>query len=167
MMMSASIGEIFLEAARLAIYCGQGLFSVKGVAISRRYHLNVSRLFILFLIVLLPLRGWTAERMVFVMDAAPAAAVSQAGDSDMSAGCALHLSMMDTTGDQHAAHHGAAPVHGNDHKSCESCQLCMPLVALDAGDVALAAAMPEAVPVPRIGKFVSADSARDAKPPIS
>jgi hypothetical protein len=43
----------------------------------------------------------------------------------------------------------------------------MPLVALDAGDVALAAAMPEAVPVPRIGKFVSADSARDAKPPIS
>jgi hypothetical protein len=43
----------------------------------------------------------------------------------------------------------------------------MPLVALDAAVVVPLAALPEAAPAPRIGHFVSADPARDVKPPIS
>jgi hypothetical protein len=40
-------------------------------------------------------------------------------------------------------------------------------VALDAVMVLAAAAMPEAVPAPHSSNFVSADAARDVKPPIS
>jgi hypothetical protein len=138
------------------------LFSVNCLANSRRYHLGVARLFILFLIALLPLRGWTAERMVFAMDTSPVAVSSHGGDAAMSEDCALHMGM-----DIGAAHHETSPGHGSDHKGCESCQLCMPLVALDAATVLAAATMPEAVPAARIGNFVSADPARDVKPPIS
>ena len=80
----------------------------------------------------------------------------------MSEDCALHMGM-----DIGAPHTELAAGHGTDHKGCESCQLCMPLVALDAAVVLAVATLPEAVPVPRIGNFVSADPARDVKPPIS
>ncbi len=120
----------------------------------------MARLFILFLIVLLPLRGWTAERMVFAMDTAPIAALSQGAEAAMPDDCALHRAM-------DSAHHEPASGHGADHKGCESCQLCMPLVALDPAVVVAVAAMPAAVPVPRSSNFVSADPARDVKPPIS
>ncbi len=119
---------------------------------------------ILFLIVLLPLRGWTAERMVFAMDATPVAVLSQGVDAAMSEDCALHMDMGMSMG---TAHHESAAGHGTDHKGCESCQLCMPLVALDTAVVLALATLPELVPVPRIGNFVSADPARDVKPPIS
>ena len=120
----------------------------------------MARIFILFLIVLLPLRGWTAERMVFAMDTTPVTVLSQGVNAAMSEDCALHMGMG-------AAHHEAAAGHGADHKGCESCQLCMPLVALEAAAVLAVATLPESVPVPRIGNFVSADPARDVKPPIS
>jgi hypothetical protein len=126
---------------------------------SRRYHGYVARFFILFLIALLPLRGWTAERMVFAMDAAPVA-VSQGVDAGMHEDCALHTEMA-------PAHHETETAHHSDHKGCESCQLCMPLVALDADLVLAIAFAPEAVPLTRISHFVSADPARDVKPPIS
>lgn len=119
----------------------------------------MARFFILFLIALLPLRGWTAERMVFAMDAAPVA-LSLSVDAGMSEECALHMEMA-------SAHQASEPAHHSDHKGCESCQLCMPLVALAADLVVAVAANPEAVPVTRNRHFVSADPARDVKPPIS
>ena len=118
----------------------------------------MARLFILFLIALLPLRGWTAERMVFAMHAAPLA-VSQGVHTAMPDDCALHM-------DTGSADHASADGHGTDHKGCESCQLCMPLVALDAAVVLAAAALPDALPAPHSSNFVSADAARDVKPPI-
>jgi hypothetical protein len=136
------------------------LFPIKGRAISRRYHAAVARLFILFLIALLPLRGWTAERMVFAMDAAPVVAMSQDVDAAMPKDCALHMHV-------DSARHGSAAGHGADHKGCESCQLCMPLVALDAAEVLAAASLPAAVPSPCNSRFVSADAAPGIKPPIS
>jgi hypothetical protein len=162
MMMSASIDGFFPEAARLANSRGTTLLLVNCVANSRRYHADVARLFILFLIALLPLRGWTAERMVFAMDTSPVAVWSQGGDVTMSEDCALHMGM-----DTGTAHHESAAGHGANHKGCESCQLCMPLVALDAAVVLAVATLPEAAPAPHIGNFVSADPARDVKPPIS
>ena len=120
----------------------------------------MARFFILFLIALLPLRGWTAERMVFAMDAAPLAAQSQVVETAMPDDCTLHMQA-------DPAHHGSTEGHGANHKGCESCQLCMPLVALDTAVVPAVAAMPDAVPSPRSKRFVSADPAQDVKPPIS
>jgi hypothetical protein len=154
------MGDFFPEAPRLALsWCGS-LLPVNSNAISRRYHPRMARLFILFLIALLPLRGWTAERMVFAMHTTPVAVLSQGEHTDMPDDCALHM-------DTGSADHASADGHGTDHKGCESCQLCMPLVALDAVMVLAAAAMPEAVPAPHSSNFVSADAARDVKPPIS
>ena len=151
---------------RLAIYCSLTLLLVNCVANGRRYHAAVARLFILFLIALLPLRGWTAERMVFAMDTSPVSVSSHGMKSAMSEECALHMGM-ELGIDLGSAHHEATTGHGTDHKSCQSCQLCMPLVALDAPIVLATAALSDAVPVPRINNFVSADPARDVKPPIS
>lgn len=123
----------------------------------------MARLFILFLIVLLPLRGWTAERMVFQRDSGtPAATVSQgvqAAMGEMGEDCALHMQM--------AAQPGSATEPGVEHKGCQSCQLCMPLAALDAAVNAAFTPIPQAVPLRHASTFVSADAARHAKPPIS
>ena len=151
---------------RLAIYCSLTLLLVKCVANGRRYHAAVARLFILFLIALLPLRGWTAERMVFAMDTSPVSVSSHGVDVAMSEECALHMGIALGI-DLGSAHHDLAAGHGTDRKSCESCQLCMPLVALDAEPVLAIAANPGAMPLARISHFVSADPARDVKPPIS
>lgn len=115
------------------------------------------RWFIMFLIVLLPLRGWTAERMVFPMaGGTPVAAAAM--DLEMSPECALHMQM--AAADQPAGHH-------TDHKACESCQLCMPLVAVEAPLAMALVASPQALPFGSGCHFVSADAARDVKPPIS
>lgn len=125
----------------------------------------MARLFILFLIALLPLRGWTAERMVFQMQhgAAVAAQVHDLGKAmvgAMPADCALHMQMA-------SGPHADAVSQGPEHKGCESCQLCMPLAALAAPAVRSIAASPQAQPATLSCRFVSADPARDAKPPIS
>ena len=119
----------------------------------------MARLFILFLIALLPLRGWTVERMVFQMgQGTPVAAQAAAVGAAMPADCALHM---------RAASSDPASSHGAQHKGCESCQLCMPLVAL-ASPVSLALApAPQTLVVTHGGAFASADAARAVKPPIS
>ena len=125
----------------------------------------MSRLFILFLIALLPLRGWTAQQMVFQMgQGAPVAAASadHAMHGTMPADCALHMQL--ASGD-HASSHASS--HGADHKGCESCQLCMPLVALASPVLLTLAPAPQALTVTHGGAFASADTARAARPPIS
>jgi hypothetical protein len=141
------------------------LLPVNCIAKSRRYHSRMARLFILFLIALLPLRGWTAERMVFQMERGTAVS-AQAHDlgnavyGAMPADCALHMQMASVP-------HEDAASQTPDHKGCESCQLCMPLAALAAPAVLCIAANPQAQPATRSSRFVSADPARDVKPPIS
>ena len=96
---------------------GSTLLLVNCNAKHRRYHPIMARLFILFLIALLPLRGWTAERMVFEMEAgAPLAAVSQAAGAGMGEECALHMQMA-------SSHHQSGESHAPAHKGCHSCQL--------------------------------------------
>ena len=126
----------------------------------------MARLFILFLIALLPLRGWTAERMVFAVDQG-APATTQPHSVGMSEECALHMQMAAHQAEaaQHGADHSAN--HGTEHKGCQSCQLCMPLAAMDAPEIVAFTPISQAVPVPRTRAFVSADTARHAKPPIS
>ena len=119
----------------------------------------MSRLLILFLIALLPLRGWTAQRMVLDMDA-PAAVVSMAQQAGMSEDCALHMQMA-------APSHGSHDQGATQHTGCQSCDICMPLAALDEAPVMALKPIPHAVPVRQPGTFESAEPARYAKPPIS
>jgi hypothetical protein len=128
---------------------------------SRRYHASVARFFILFLIVLLPLRGWTTERMAFAMvGGMPLAAVSQSAATGMGEECTLHKQVA-------SDHHPVGEPHAPVHKGCQSCQLCMPLAAPDAPTVLAATANPQVLPPTRSNRFVSADPAQDVKPPIS
>jgi hypothetical protein len=130
-------------------------------AAGRRYHPAMSRLFLLFLIVLLPLRGWTSERMGFAMGAgAPRAVLSQAVDTGNSEECALHMQRA-------AGHHPGDESSASLHQGCHSCQLCMPLAALNAPTVLAAVANPQVLPRARSSRFVSADPVLGVKPPIS
>ena len=123
----------------------------------------MARFFILLLVVLLPLRGWTAERMVLQMQAgSPAVAQAEALDHAMPPDCALHMHMA-----QAASPQGTPHAAGADHKSCQSCQLCMPLATLQADAPLALAAMPQALPRAHSSRFASADAALGVKPPIS
>jgi len=122
------------------------------------------RLFILLLIALLPLRGMALDRMVFQMqNTGTAANLAQGADTGLSEDCALH--MQAATMDQGA---GLDADHDTQqHKGCQSCQLCMPVAALYASAIAAIKPVPHSVPMLRTTAFASAESARLAKPPIS
>lgn len=128
----------------------------------------MSRLFILFLIALLPLRGWSVERMAVQMEGMPRAAQSQSLDAGMSAECALHMQRAvsaEVAQTGYAADHKAD--HQPDHKGCQSCQLCMPLAGVAGGVELAVVSPPQLLPRSQHIAFVSADTARNAKPPIS
>ena len=120
----------------------------------------MSRLFILFLIALLPLRGWTSERML--MPAGSAASV-QAHAHAMAADCALHMQMAPAAHD----HAQGDASHGVQHKGCQNCQLCMPLAAMGCQAVLAGVQQSQTVLARPACTFASADAARHAKPPIS
>jgi hypothetical protein len=122
----------------------------------------MARLFILFLIALLPLRGWTAERMVIQMERGAPVSV-QAMDSAVQEDCALHMQ----TAQMDSDHTAPDASHGPDHKGCQNCQLCMPLAGLHAAMPLALAAIPQALPRTHSSRFVSADPAQGVKPPIS
>lgn len=126
---------------------------------------SMTRLFILFLIALLPLRGWSVQSMVFQMGAQTVAVQAPSLDIAMGEDCALHMQ-------QAAAAQGLVPQasdasHKPEHKGCQSCQLCMPLAALAAANSLALVPQPQAMPSVGSSRFVSAERARDVKPPIS
>jgi hypothetical protein len=126
----------------------------------------MSRLFILFLIALLPLRGWTLQGMVFQMGEPAALVQSFELESAMGEDCALHMQQATAAVQDHAAH-GADVSDKPVHKGCQNCQLCMALAMLDAAESLALAPQPQALPSLGSSPFASADSARDVKPPIS
>lgn len=134
---------------------------------------SMARWFILFLIVLLPLRGWSVERMAVTMQGMPVTVQSQGKELGMSAECALHMQnalLVDSSVDSaQSASHGTdhKPDHKSEHKGCQSCELCMPLLALDGAVPLQLASRPQQLPRAHSSRFVSADAARNAKPPIS
>jgi hypothetical protein len=126
-----------------------------------QYHLLVSRLFLLFLIVSLPFRGWAVERMALQMDSAlPGLNITQDVDADMRNECALHMQKA-------SDFHGTVSAHDSPNKGCQSCQLCMALAALDIPAAFAVTTIQHSAPVLRTSDFASADTARCAKPPIS
>jgi hypothetical protein len=140
------------------------LLSVNSNALSWRYHVCMARLFILFLIALLPLRGWSTERMVMHSDHAEAlTAQSHHAGETMSQDCAQHMQTESKASGQTATDTS----DGQIHKTCEFCQLCMPLAYLAAPVVLTLTASPQVLPRMHSSRFVSADLAQGVKPPIS
>jgi hypothetical protein len=121
----------------------------------------VARLFILFLIASLPLRGWAVETMAFQMDSEwSSISAPRSVDSGTGEECALHMQRDSTM-------HGSETGHNVSTKGCQSCQLCMALAALDLPAALLMTTAQQTVPVLGTADFASADTARHAKPPIS
>ncbi len=52
-------------------------------------------------------------------------------------------------------------------RSCQSCQLCMPLIALKSLTINTFVVKPQAPQAHHVARFVSAELARAVKPPIS
>jgi hypothetical protein len=127
----------------------------------------VKRLFILFLIVLLPLRGWAGDLMSMRMAHQPLSAGEHVGQlAAMPPDCPMHA-------------HGQASAHfqpdqkadtGGDGtglmKNCASCDLCLPLAALTCARIEFAAFAVEAKPLVGVDGFASAVPPPTDKPPI-
>ncbi len=115
-----------------------------------RYPSPVTRIFIIaLLIVLLPLRGWTAERMAEHMAA-----------TAMPADCPMM--MQAGSPDQASTDDGEAATPAD-----RTCQLCMSLAAPETATVQAVSPAPQTVAVQPADRFASADLPRAAKPPIS
>ena len=130
----------------------------------RRYHLLVTRFFILLLIALLPLRGWAVDRMALQMEGG----VPQIEQSQ-SAEAAMDNTAMDEDCPHHTlqGQHSAQASQVSQAKTCHSCQLCMAMAALELPPFFSLPAAPRLLPPTRVARFASADPARHAKPPIS
>jgi hypothetical protein len=131
---------------------------------------SMSRLLILFLIALLPLRGWTAQRMGLQMAGLSHSVQGASQAPGRSAECALHRQMDMQAGLQLKVQSGPldlAPTQQPEPTSCQSCQLCMPLAASDALLLQALRLAPQPLPRSCSSAFVSAEAARYAKPPIS
>ncbi|MES2581632.1 MAG: hypothetical protein V4627_02855 [Pseudomonadota bacterium] len=108
---------------------------------------------ILLLIVLLPLRGWAVERMADDM----AAGV-------MPADCPM-LQMVQVAPADTGTSDGKETSPAE--RTCQSCQLCMSLVAQEMSTLQADQPAPHALAVHSAYGFTSADLPRSIKPPIS
>lgn len=129
----------------------------------------MARVFILILlIIVLPLRGWTAERMAEHMAASNSGAAPQHAMGAMPADCPM---MMVAAQQMDAADGGdgsdSAPQHPAKHTTCQACQLCMSLATQDTPVLQTTGPAPQAVAVHPADRFASADLPRSIKPPIS
>lgn len=129
----------------------------------------MQRWFLILMLVLLPLRSWSAQFMGVQMGAmqmASAQTVAGSMDShadmsvaDMPAECPMHLASATSPFDTPASSDG-------DHPTCQACQLCMPLALLTSAPLNLGAQRCP-LPLPQAqSSFVSAELAQAAKPPI-
>ncbi len=155
----------------------------------------MQRWFLIVMLVLLPVRGWSAQLMGVQMGAMQMGATQmgamqinateldasqinampmQASVSpahmaaDMPADCPMHMAAQELG--QHAP---TDPIDATDttantadHPTCQACQLCMPLAVLAQSPLTLGSQhCPMPLPQARIG-FVSAELAQAVKPPI-
>jgi Pyruvate/2-oxoacid:ferredoxin oxidoreductase delta subunit len=126
----------------------------------------MSRWFVLFLIVLLPLRGWCADRMAVSMAVGQLSAHS-AGISQFA--IPRDCPMMHAADASMANPFEAGVVNEvvyNDQQ-CQACQLCMSLAPHETQIVKPTTSKSSAVKQGCLDNFASADRAPDEKPPIS
>lgn len=109
-------------------------------------------LFLILLILLLPVRGWSAERMAVYM--ASGAAVSAMPDD-----CPMKLQAADA--DKDATH-----ADQKSDRTCQACQLCMSWASQTTPVLKAPATETLSHTLPPADRFASVDLPRLAKPPI-
>jgi hypothetical protein len=128
----------------------------------------MARFLVLLLIALLPLRGWTAQRMVYGTQAPQTVAVAMPMVMLQEDSVESDASVMAMSPDCAAMHGAPSPdTLGAGHEGCHFCQLCMPLAGLDNAPTIALGDLPHVRPQVGNRSFVSADTAHDVKPPIS
>jgi hypothetical protein len=115
---------------------------------------GMARFLVILLVVLIPLRGWSVERMSIEM--AQQTTHSQA--SAMPANCPLMA--------QGASEDDKSSTDAKDHFGCKTCQLCMGLSVQPNLFFSYSEPPPQASLATTSTSFISADLTRRAKPPI-
>lgn len=121
----------------------------------------MARLLLILLVMLIPLRGWSAERMAVQMTSSQvhvAAAGGPVSVAAMPADCPMLA--------QPAWDAEKSPAPSKSHAGCQTCQLCMSLATQSFSPTSLLAYERHAPPVAASASFLSADLARQVKPPI-
>ena len=121
----------------------------------------MGRLLVILLVVLIPLRGWSAERMVIQM--AYSQTVAEVADElismdGMPADCPM-LAQAESKSDK-----STSPAKG--FVGCQTCQLCMTLASLSFPQIQLSVHRTELRPEAASASFISANVAPQVKPPI-
>jgi len=121
------------------------------------------RLFVIFLILLLPMRGWAAEGMAIQMVGAATESSAPVGMGSVPAAVLDDCPMMAKVADgRDAKQDGSQAGCG-----CQSCHLCMPIAELRSHSVGAAPPAPSLAPTLHESHHVDAHLAGDIKPPIS
>jgi hypothetical protein len=121
----------------------------------------MSRLLVIILVLLIPLRGWSAERMAFQMaysQAVAAVAGEQVSMSDMPADCPMLVQTESKAEKSSSEFKGPA--------ACQTCQLCMTLASSSFPQTQLAACITVVQPESASTSFISANVAPQIRPPI-
>jgi hypothetical protein len=131
----------------------------------------MSRLFIIILIAMLPLRGWCADRMAIQM-----ASNELAMNSDSAGAASGHRNCPMMSGTEaspaESAQLGDLPNDASSEEtqldqSCQACQLCMALAPCEILIAKTCASQSSTVEITSADRFNSAERARTVKPPIS
>lgn len=133
-----------------------------SIGLFSRYHSPMGRFLVILLVMLLPLRGWSAERMAIQMTQSQMTA-EVAGEPASMAGMPADCLMMMA---QPASETEKSPTPSKSHAGCQTCQLCMSLGAQDFSAPSFMACERQVPPVSIAVRFISADLARQVKPPI-
>lgn len=118
----------------------------------------MGRLFIVFMIVLLPLRAWAGDLMGVQMAASGLTAQAASG---MPSGCPMHAQAGATDVESKAS-----PAQSGGG-SCTSCDLCIPMAEPADTSLVTASFAAHAKPLLHSVDFISVPLAPTLKPPIS
>jgi hypothetical protein len=121
----------------------------------------MSRMFLILLIALLPLRGWSADRMYVGMalyESASHPVDTGASQGSMTEDCSMMPGMPSCKGVSHG--------EGKTENRHQACQLCMSLVATQNFAIKSLPLLPQHHVIPRVERFASAELLRFTKPPI-
>jgi hypothetical protein len=119
----------------------------------------MGRFLLILLVLLVPLRGWSAERMAVQM-----AHQSQMGvevgieQVSMPADCSMMA--------QPSSQTEGSSIPSKSHAGCQTCQLCMSVTNQNFSGPNILAFELQAPRVPDKASFISADLLRHTKPPI-
>jgi hypothetical protein len=123
-------------------------------------------LLLVFMIALLPVRGWVSDAMAIDMAAQQMRMAQQAPGEPMAEDCPMNaqtsaVPSVDAPVDASQANETASPCN------CNACDLCLALASLTFSRVAAVAFVPHAPPPASGTRFSSAERGLNLKPPIS